>query len=113
MFCCLIHLKKGKYYIDKRVDTLYVPKQKGEEKYMKFAKNKTAAIAIAIFLMLSMSASILLPTVSSAETYNTYAFLSVTPNPVGVSQTLTSVMWLDKPTPTASVVLVTTGRIIY
>ena len=95
-------MKKGKYYIDKRVDTLYVPKQKGEEKYMKFAKNKTAAIAIAIFLMLSMSASILLPTVSSAETYNTYAFLSVTPNPVGVSQTLTSVMWLDKPTPTAS-----------
>ena len=85
------------------MDTLYVTKQKGEEKYMKFAKNKTAAIAIAIFLMLSMSAStILLPTVSSADTYNTYAFLSVAPHPVGVSQTVTIVMWLDKPTPTAS-----------
>lgn len=81
----------------------FITKQKRKEKYMKFDKNKTSAIAI--FLMLSMTVSILLPTVSSAnsaETYNTYAFLSVTPHPIGVNQPLTLVMWLDKVTPTAS-----------
>ena len=57
---------------------------------MKFAKNKTAAIAIAIFLMLSMSASMMLIPNASAHTpawkIPTYAYIIAAPNPIGVGQ---------------------------
>ncbi len=64
-------------------------------------KNKTTAIAIAIFLMLSMSAStILIPQVSAhpAPGYQipTFAYISVHPDPVGVGQTVNVFMWLNQ-----------------
>jgi hypothetical protein len=66
---------------------------------MQISKNKTAAIAIAIFLMLSMSASMMLVPNASAHTpawsIPTYAYITVAPNPVGVSQTVNVIMWLD------------------
>jgi hypothetical protein len=75
-------------------------KIKGEEKYMKLAKDKTAAIAIAIFLTLSMAASMMLVPTASAHTptwkITTYAYISVAPNPVGVNQKVNVIMWLDK-----------------
>jgi hypothetical protein len=73
----------------------------GKEKYMKFAKNKTMAIAIAMFLMLSMSAStMLLPTANAHTpkwTIHSYAYITVGPNPVGVGQRVLILMWVDGP----------------
>ena len=70
-----------------------------EEKYMKIAKNKTVAITIAIFLTLSMGASMILLPSTSAHTppwqIPTFAYISVVPNPVGVNQKVDVVMWLD------------------
>ena len=67
---------------------------------MQIAKNKTLAIAIAIFLMFSMSASMMLiPNVSAhtpAWTIPTYAFITAAPNPIGVGQQTYIIMWLDK-----------------
>jgi hypothetical protein len=66
---------------------------------MKFAKNRIAAIAIAIFLMLSMSASMMLVPTANAHTpawqIPTYAYIIAGTNPVGVGQTVNVIMWLD------------------
>ena len=73
---------------------------------MKFAKNKTAAIAIAIFLMLSMAASMMLVPNTSAHTpawsIPTYAYINVAPDPIGVGQKVNVIMWLDKVLPNAA-----------
>jgi outer membrane protein assembly factor BamB len=73
---------------------------------MKIAKNKTAAITIAILLTLSMSASTILLPSASAHTppYNipTWAYISVMPNPVGVGQEAFVNFWIDKAEPTAN-----------
>jgi hypothetical protein len=72
---------------------------------MKTLRNKTAVIAIVILLTISMSASIMLVPNISAHTpplqIPTYAFISVTPNPAGLAQTLTVGFWLQVPPPTA------------
>jgi hypothetical protein len=61
---------------------------------------KTTAIAIAIFLIVSMGAStILLPTANAhtpSWSIPTFAFINVSPNPVGVGQQVSVIMWLDK-----------------
>jgi hypothetical protein len=66
---------------------------------MKTLKNKTIAIAIAIFLMFSMSASMMLVPSASAHTptWNvpTYAYVAVFPNPIGTGQTTYIDMWID------------------
>jgi hypothetical protein len=73
---------------------------------MKIAKNKTMAIAIAIFLMLSMAASMILVPNANAHsppwTIPTYAYINVAPNPAGVGQTVTVGFWIQIPPPTAS-----------
>ena len=65
---------------------------------MQIAKNKIVAIAIAIFLTFSMSASIMLIPSASAHTpaWNipTYAYITAAPNPVGVGQPIFITMWL-------------------
>jgi outer membrane protein assembly factor BamB len=62
-------------------------------------KNRFVTIVIAIFLMISMSASIVLIPNASAHTpkWNipTYAYIIVAPNPVGVGQRVNVIMWLD------------------
>jgi hypothetical protein len=66
---------------------------------MQIAKNKTAAITIAIFLMLSMSASMMLIPNASAHTPTwqipTYAYIVAAPSPIGVGQTTHVYLWLD------------------
>ena len=66
---------------------------------MKLLKNKIAAIAIALFLMASMSASMLLVPSASAHTpawsIPTFAYINVEPNPVGVGQNVEVIMWLN------------------
>ena len=67
---------------------------------MQKPKNKTIPIAIAIFLMLSMSASMMLVPTSSAHTpawhLTTFAYIQAFPNPIGVGQTTLIYIWLDK-----------------
>jgi hypothetical protein len=62
--------------------------------------NKTSAIVISIFLMISMGASMLLIPSANAHTpawsIPTYAFINAAPNPVGVGQKINVIMWLDK-----------------
>ncbi len=64
------------------------------------AKNRILAIAIAMFLTLSMSASMIL--IPSASAHNpawqipTHAYIQTLPNPIGVGQSITVYIWLDK-----------------
>jgi hypothetical protein len=66
---------------------------------MKLGKNETAAIAFAIFLIVSMSASMLLVPSAGAHTppwsLPTFAYINVSPNPVGVGQGVEVIMWLN------------------
>jgi len=62
---------------------------------------------IALILMISMSASIILQTpVADAHTppwtVPTSAYITATPNPIGIGQTLTLVCWVDRNPPTAA-----------
>lgn len=68
---------------------------------MNKSKNKIAAIAISIFFILSMTASIVLvPTVSAHNppwNISDQAYISVAPNPVGIGQTETISLWTAQP----------------
>ena len=63
-------------------------------------------IAIALFLVLTIAVTLIaLPIVGAADpprTWPTVSFLSVSPNPVGVNQSVLIVMWIDKVHPTTS-----------
>jgi outer membrane protein assembly factor BamB len=65
---------------------------------MQKLKNRISAIAIAILLVISMAASMMLLPNSNAHTpvWNmaTFAYIVVAPNPIGVGQTATIYMWL-------------------
>ena len=73
---------------------------------MKKLKNKTFAVSIAIFFILSMSTSIMLIPFTSAHSppvnIPTFTFCSVSPNPIGVGQTVNVNFWVGQPPPTAS-----------
>ncbi len=73
---------------------------------MKFAKNKTSAIAIAIILIFSMTASMMLmPNVNAHTppwTYNTWMYIAVTNNVLGVGQQEGLTFWQNNYPPTAS-----------
>lgn len=66
---------------------------------MKILKNKKAAITIALLLTISMSASTILIPNANAHTpawiITTYAYVTATPNPVGVGQQMLIFGWLD------------------
>jgi len=66
---------------------------------MQMTKNKTTAIAIAIFLIISMSASMMLVPTTSAHypgwQIPTHAFIVASPELVGVGQTINIYLWLD------------------
>jgi hypothetical protein len=75
---------------------------------MQKIKSKTMAISIAIFLMLSMSASMMLIPNASAHTpawqIQLYAFINVAPNPAGIGQTVTLGFWLNAPPMTSGTI---------
>ena len=77
-----------------------------EERKMKFVRNKSAAILIAILLTLSMAASMtLIPNASAhkpAWQIPTYAFISVQPNPLGLREAAYVNFWIDKVAATAN-----------
>ena len=68
---------------------------------MKNNSNKTIAIMIALFLIISIPASIMLQPTVSAHTpvwqIPTWAYINVGPNNVGVGQTVYVVIWLRDP----------------
>lgn len=68
-------------------------------------RKRLFAIVTTILLILSMDASMMLLPSVNAHTpplqIPTYAFISVTPNPAGLGQTLTVGFWLQVPPPTA------------
>ena len=65
----------------------------------KISKTKIMASTIAIILMLSISASLVLLPSANAHTPSwqipTYAYIVAEPNPVGVGQSINVYMWLD------------------
>ena len=67
---------------------------------MQIAKNKTAAIAIALFLMISMGAAMMVvPNVNAhtpAWNIPTFAYIAVAPNPVGVGQPVAIFIWVNQ-----------------
>jgi hypothetical protein len=64
------------------------------------SKHRNALTAMAIFLMISMSASVMLIPSASAHspsvTIPTWAYISAAPNPIGVGQQLTIYFWLNQ-----------------
>jgi hypothetical protein len=67
---------------------------------MNIGKTKPIAIAIAILFIVSMTASTILIPSTNAHTppWNipTFAYINVAPNPIGVGQQASVIMWLDK-----------------
>ncbi len=73
---------------------------------MQNLKSKTMAILIALFLTISMSASMILVPSASAHTppqnNPTIAFINVAPSPCGLGQSVNVGFWLAEPPPTAT-----------
>jgi hypothetical protein len=73
---------------------------------MRHAKNKTTASFIALLLILTISVSFVAMPVGNAHTppwvVPTWAYITASPNPVGVGQTALVFIWLDRIPPTAS-----------
>ncbi len=65
---------------------------------MQISKTKTGAIAISLLLILSIGTSLMLIPTTSAHTpawsLTTYAYITASPNPIGVGQQMTVYMWL-------------------
>jgi outer membrane protein assembly factor BamB len=73
---------------------------------MQMPKNKVAT-AIAMFLILTMSASVVLTQTATAHTppWNiaSFAYIVAAPSPVGVGEYISICMWVDTPLPSAAV----------
>jgi len=69
------------------------------------AKNK-AAITTALFLMVTIAVTLVALPVANAHDppweMPTYAYIALSPHPVGVNQAVTAVFWIDKIPPTAA-----------
>jgi hypothetical protein len=69
--------------------------------------DKKLSMAIGIFLVLAISTSMfLLPSTEARQpgwTWVSYPYLTASPNPVGVGQTVAIVMWIDAPLPGAAI----------
>ena len=83
---------------------LYFRSKKIEgKKEMKILKNRIITIAIALILLSSMVATmVVLPNAKATDppkTWPTVSFLSVSPNPIGVGQPVSIVMFIDKANP--------------
>src|SRR5665647_25505 len=74
---------------------------------MRKIKSKTMAILIALLLMTSMSSIFITNQIVDAHTpgwdYPSFAYIVPSPNPVGLGQKVSIVMWIDEPLPSAAV----------
>jgi hypothetical protein len=75
---------------------------------MKFSRNKTTATTIAIFLVLTIAATLVALPAANAHTpaWNipSFAYVEVAPNPVGVGQTVQIYIWVDTPITNAAII---------
>jgi hypothetical protein len=85
-----------------------IPKKEREEllkpkdiKKLASSRHKSKSVIVAMILMLVLVPVSLYIPIASADV-PTYAFIAVSPNPVGLNQQVTVIMWLDKINPTAS-----------
>jgi hypothetical protein len=73
---------------------------------MKFAGNKTKAIAIALFLVLTIAVTLVALPVANAHypawTYNTWCYINLSPNPIGVNQNVLAIFWINAYPPTSA-----------
>src|SRR5665647_1526280 len=73
----------------------------GEKIHLQILKNRKATISTAIFLIMAMTTSMaFLPNTDAHTpiwTFDSYAYMVASPNPVGVGQTVAVVMWIDGP----------------
>ena len=73
---------------------------------MKTLRNKILAITIALILMISIGASMMIIPKANAHIPSmiipTYAFVTSSPNPIGLGQSVEVVYWVDKVPPTAN-----------
>ena len=74
-------------------------KSKGEKERMAKLKHKATTITISVFLMLAVAISLALPTANAQTARKTYAFISATPNPVGVGQQVLLHVGISQQTP--------------
>lgn len=65
-------------------------------------KKNNFRVGITLTLLLTISALLTSMPLTNAADVPTYCFLTVSPNPIGVGQTLTVAFWLDKVTPNAA-----------
>ncbi len=72
---------------------------------MAILRSKTKTIATSLFLMLAMAATLIAVPLANAHdppwTIPTYAYIVVSPNPVGVGQSVFVVMWINRVPPSA------------
>jgi hypothetical protein len=80
---------------------------KGESKKMHFNRKTIATTSVIVLLLLSTGASLMTIPIASAHTpsweLQTWAYISVAPDPVGVGQKVYVNMWVDKPLPGATI----------
>jgi len=62
---------------------------------MKNIKNKKLATTIALVLVLTLVAAFALPCVHASKEVRTYAFIGVSPNPVGIGQEVFITLWVQ------------------
>ena len=65
-------------------------------------QRKQTVTAIALILILSVSVFMAITPTANASTVTTHAFMTVSPNPIGVNQQTTIIMWLNTINPTTS-----------
>jgi hypothetical protein len=81
---------------------LFLQKIKLKEKKMQNIASKIVAIAICILMLISIGATTqLLQNVRGATTIQTYSYVNVAPNPIGLGQAVTVDFWLAVPLQTS------------
>ena len=68
---------------------------------MQNIKNKALALLITALMVVSIGATVMLPTTSAATTIPTFAYVAALPNHVGIGDSITIYMWIDKIAPGA------------
>jgi len=73
---------------------------------MKISRNKTTATVIALFLVLTIAITLVALPIANAHTpawtIQTYAYIAISPDPVGVSESVLVVIWVSPNPPTAT-----------
>ncbi|MCW3996357.1 MAG: PQQ-like beta-propeller repeat protein [Candidatus Bathyarchaeota archaeon] len=65
--------------------------------------SKTLTTLIAVIMIVTVAVPFLsMPTTNAADTIKTYAYVTATPSPAGVGQTVSIVFWLNWPPPSAA-----------